>query len=220
MFRTPPPVPAPIGYEVFNAADNTWLMETPKGWAVQAMGEAGGDHSGTQRNGLVTASGNAQIEVTISTTAGLVSGQLLFGSEVVPEGLSGSKASGVSKLQKKSVAKAWKNYKEVKQAVAPNGMGGQYLDDSKNYVNDSRLFEWTATSNSYGLGGKMHGYRACEAGDDLIASVVCQCSERDWIKLKPAFLHVLKNIHEAEQPGKKRGMGLPGMGGTSIPGGP
>ncbi len=218
VFRTPPPVAAPTGYAPFTAADNTWSMETPQGWSQSTKGEAGGDKSGLQGNGVTLSSGNAKIEVTISTSAALATGQLLFGNEVVPESLGGSKASGISKLQKKAVSNNWKGYDETKQNDCPNGMGGQYMDDKK-FVDDTRLYEWTANSNKFGLGGKMHGYRASEAGGDLIAAVVCECSERDWPKLKPAFRHVLGSLHEIRKPGSEKGggMSVPGMGGTRVP---
>ena len=220
LFRTPPPVPAPTGYAPFTSADNAWSMETPTGWHVSASGAAGGDTSNLQQNGVTLTSGNAKIEVTISTVSALMTGQLLFGNEVVPEAMGGSKASGVAKLQKKAVTKRWKGYAETVSPDCPNGMGGDYMDDNKKFVADARLYEWTAASNTFGLGGKMHGYRASEAGGQLIAAVVCECSDRDWATLKPAFRHVLGSVHELKKPGGGKGSGgmsIPGMGGTRVP---
>jgi hypothetical protein len=35
--------------------------------------------------------------------------------------------------------------------------------------------------------GKVHGYRATNLGGERAFYVLCQCSERDWMMLKPAF---------------------------------
>ena len=54
---------------------------------------------------------------------------------------------------------------------------------------------------------------AAIGGGDLIASVVCECKESDWPKLKPAFERVLASIAEAGEP-EGGGIGVPGTGVT------
>lgn len=136
----------------------------------------------------------------------------MFGNEVVPPSLTGSRAASLHKRSGKAVAKNLRNYKEKKAPALKNGMGGMYVDENKKFVSDARMSEYTASANKFGLGGPVHGFRATLAGGELVATVVCQCSERDWPKLKPAFLRVIASVRERKQPDPDEGMTLPGTG--------
>jgi len=199
------PAVVPSTYTTFTSADNTFTCETPNGWNTYATGEASGDKHSTKLNGVYMQSGDAAIEVTFSTVSGLVGSQLLFGKDPTPEAMGGSRAAGVAWMQKRAVAKQFKGYSEKLMPDCPSGMGAMIpgKDPGKDleFVPDARLYEFTASGNWLGFGGKIHGYRATMAGSNLIAAAECHCSEAEWEKLKPAFLHVIEKVQEVSAKG-------------------
>ena len=60
-------------------------------------------------------------------------------------------------------------------------------------MGEARVTEWTAKAELT----QLHGYRATLLGNGLVALVFCKCSERDWVTLKPAFLHIIQSITPA-----------------------
>lgn len=219
VLRTPPPVPAPTSFTEFTSADNKFTVDTPNGWVNTPSGEASGDTNSVRFNGITMARGSTQIEVSMSTIAALMSSQLVFGSGPVPEAMTGSRSSGVNTLQKKGFQSRYKNYEEHMVPTPQTKMGGIVIDEgTKKTRIDGILYEWTADGNRFGLGGKKHGYRGAFAGTELIASVTCECAERDWPKLKPAFDRVMTSVAEINP--KSKNLSLPGAGSVPMPTGP
>jgi len=114
----------------------------------------------------------------------------------------------------------------------PEAMGGMIpgkdTGTDLDFVPDARLYEFTASGNWLGFGGKIHGYRATMAGSNLIAAAECHCSEGEWEKLKPAFLHVIEKVQEVSAKGEDDeddqgsgkafpGGGLPPMAPVGVP---
>jgi hypothetical protein len=215
LLRPTPSATVPTSYGQFTAADGSFTCDAPEGWKQRASGAASGDEKSVGPNGVFFTSGGAEIEITISSVADLMGAQLMFGNEVVPESMGGSRANGVHKINKKAVAKRVKGYKENDINLPPGleaMMGGVVFAGLK-AMPDLRVSEWTATGNQFGFGGPLHGYRASLAGGDIIASAVCRCSERDWPKLKPVFLRVMTSVRENRQAGGRGGsINVPGAG--------
>jgi hypothetical protein len=226
FFALKPPAPAliPTEYEEFTAKDGTFKADTLAGWKVWATGEAAGETTSSKQNGLFMQSGGAKIDITMSRAADMMGAELMFGKEIVPESMTGSRAKSVEKMQKTQgggIAKKYKGYSAKAIPNCPSQMGGIYLENG-DLKNDALLYEFTADSDSMGLGGKKHGYRAYVAGKDLIATVHCESSEVDFPKLKKHFLHIIGNVQEIRQrvPGEEddEGSAMPGMPpGVSIP---
>lgn len=221
FFQTPGAALVPSEFDDFTSADNTYAIQTPKGWDKRASGEAAGDSNGTQANGVFLKSGGAHMEVTFSTVKGLVEGQLLYGKDITPEAMTGSRASGVDKLQKPAVKRKFKGYAEKKVEDVPSGMNASLVDMEKKTIKaDATMYEFTATGDSWGMGGPVHGYRAVLAGQDLIAAVVCYAPEKEFEKLKPSFLKFIESVHELGKKGEDDGSGIPGGGSmpnTNVP---
>lgn len=219
LFRTPPPVPAPTGFTAFTAQNDSFRCETPNGWNLQPTGKAG-VKTDNQTDGILMTNGNAQIRITMVDIAGQMQSELLFGKEIVPESMGGSRANSLHKRSKKVFAARFKEFKETPYSGGiPSKMGGIYFNDSKEMVPDTKMTEFTASSNRWGLGGPVHGFRASLGGGQLIAAVTCYCSERDWEKLKPAFLHVIGSVEEIrhaneDEEGGGGNLGVPGGGGS------
>lgn len=206
VFRTPPPVPAPTGFSSFTAQNNSFACETPDGWDLQPTGEAG-TKTDKQSDGIIMRKGNAEIRVTMVDVAGQMASELLFGSNPVPESVTGSRAGSLHKRSKKAFANRFKGYEEKAVGNIDSKMGGIYFSDSKEMMSDTQVTEFTATSNRWGLGGPLHGYRASLGGGQWIAAVTCVCSERDFQKLRPAFLRVIASVQEMGKPGRLGGGG-------------
>ena len=212
LFRPPAPVPAPTSFAAFTAADLSFACQVPEGWDRRAGGAAGNDKQTLSEDGVFLRSGNARIEVTTNTVASLIKSQLMFGNSIVPEAMEGSRAAAIHSRSKLALSHSLRGYAEKAVPNCPNGMGATLFTGGR-FVPDGLLSEYTARGNYLGLGGPVHGYRASVAGPTLIASVVCQCSEKDWPKLEPAFRRVIGSIHEAGK-AAPQGLQVPGAGGS------
>ena len=210
----------PSGFDDFAAPDESFTMKTPVGWKRRASGMAAGDKDG-RMDGVYSDSGAAHMEVTFSTVSGLVQSQLLYGKDMTPEAMTGSRASGVDNLQKPAVKHKFKGYTEKTIEDVPGGMGGVIADEkTRSFKPDATMHEFTATSDSWGLGGPVHGYRAVLSGSKLIAAVLCYCPEKEWTKLEPSFRKFIGGVQEKRDPNADpNGGGIPGGGlpDTSAP---
>ncbi|MBC8141271.1 MAG: hypothetical protein H7Y38_07495 [Armatimonadetes bacterium] len=220
LFLPSAPVDAPAAYVPFAAADKSFTCELPDKWRVEAMGEASAEAKNSLSNGVEARQSDAYIKVTNSSIAGLITGQLLYGDDPIPQGAFGSRARPIFNDHGKGFKKRFKGYKETKLSPAetqlPKMTGIVQVENTKDFVPDIRLAEFTATGNSYGLGGKRHGYRMAVGGSAQIVNVVCECSERDWVKLKPAFEKVMVSLAEPRPAGLDRG-GVAVPGGATLP---
>lgn len=219
MFRPLGPAAPPAGATVFTAADQAFTCEIPSNWSKTALGTAAEGGGETSSPGVRVTSGGATMEVTFSTVRGLMTGQLLFGSDLTPGSMQGqSNALAVAKLQKKGFPKRYGSYNETKQPSCPSGMGAVILNDEKKFVPDAVLYEFTAQGAGMHQRGAIHGYRAVVAGSTLIATVDCHCDESDWATLKPEFLKFIESIQEAKPAQPKGMLGTSGSLGGSAGG--
>ena len=213
------PVDAPAAYVPFAAADNSFTCELPDKWRVEPQGRASKENRNSIADGVEARQSDACIEVTTSTIAGLLTGQLLYGSGPVPDGLLNSRARPVFNDHGRAFKKRFKGYKETKltptNSQLPPMTNLVLVENTRDMVPDIRLAEFTASGNKYGIGGKRHGYRMAVGGNAEIVNVVCECSERDWTKLKPAFEKVMVSMAEPRRAGMP-GVAVPG-GGAPLP---
>ena len=181
---TPKHATPPTGYTSFIASDKSFSCDAPTGWVTTAADksktEAGNDST---VNGVLFQNNSAQMDITTDSMASLVSADLMKNSG---ETLSSteSRAPALHKQWKTSVSATHKGFQETLVA----GFQGQ--------MGDALLSEWTASGNVFGLGGKVHGYRASLVGGSKTAEVVCSCLESDWPALKPAFLRIITSVTE------------------------
>jgi len=220
LFIPSAPVDAPAAYKPFAAADQSFTCELPDKWQVEALGTANAEEKNSISNGVEARQSDAYIKVTRSSIAGLLAGQLLYGSNPIPEGTFGSRAKPIFNHHGKGFKKRFKNYKETKlslpESQLPKMTNVVQVENTKDMVPDIRFAEFTASGNSYGMGGKRHGYRMAVGGTKEILCVVCECSERDWQKLKPAFERVMVSLAEPRPAGLDRNsVAVPG--GATLP---
>ncbi len=225
LFIPAAPVAPPTAWEPFVAADNTFLCDLPKGWEVHAMGKASAENQPSVGDGVTAKKSNASVEMTVSSVSGLIAGQLLFGDSPVPTGLFNSRAAPIHRASGKRFKTRFRGFKETKVTPTPQmfpKMTGIVADKTgKEFVPDIRWHEYTAGGNQFGFGGKRHGYRVTVGGNQSIVNIVCESSEGDWRKLKPAFERTIVSVAETTAPQGKM-LDLPGdsvlpMGGQ-VPG--
>jgi len=189
---------APTAWTTFTAQDKSFSVAAPGGWETTPSDKAQqmvGKDSTT--GGVLFQSGSATIDITTDTVATLVAYDVLH-NNADPQTLTGSKAGVLHKQWKIATSAIHKGYQETK------------VSDFEQKMGDARLSEWTANGNVFGLGGRVHGYRASLVGGSTTAVVVCQCLDSDWPALKPAFLHVIASVTSPEPPAAP-GAGLPPM---------
>lgn len=190
---------APTSWTTFTAQDKSFSCAAPGGWETtpsdRAQQMVGKDAT---TGGVLFRSGSATIDITTDTVATLVAYDVMH-NNADPQTLTGSRAGVLHKQWKIATSAIHKGYQETKVADFEQKMG------------DARLSEWTANGNVFGLGGRVHGYRASLVGGSTTAVVVCQCLESDWPALKPAFQHVIASVTSPEPPPTSPGMGLPPM---------
>ena len=188
---------APTSWDTFTAQDKSFSVAAPGGWETTPSDRAQqmvGKDSTT--GGVLFRSGSATIEVTTDTVATLMSYILVHGDGNT-DALTGPKAVSLHKQWKIATSAIHKGYRETK------------VTEFESQMDDARLSEWTANGNVFGLGGKIHGYRASLVGGNLTAVVVCQCLESDWPAMKPAFRHVIATVTPPAPPPGDPGAGLP-----------
>ena len=228
LFRAPARATVPTAYAPYTSGDQLWGFDAPQGWTRTASGAATGDPHAVGFNAVTCSSGSAEINISISTVSGLIQNQLLFGNNITPEAMGGSHANGIQKSTLKPFKKTFRDYQETEIAASlPWKMGGEVvkgfsaggvsMPDIKTEP-DVKVAEFKASSNQWGLGGPVHGYRATLGGSTLIAYAVCQCSERDWPAVKPTFERVLASVHETERATKSVNSqpSVGGMGGGNL----
>ena len=186
----------PTTWTTFTASDKSFSCAAPGGWETTTSDKAqqmvGKDQT---TGGVQFRSGSASIEITTDTVATLMSYILVHGNGDT-DALTGAKAGSLHKQWKIATSAIHKGYQETTVAPIDQNMG------------DARLSEWTANGNVFGLGGRVHGYRASLVGGNLTAVVVCQCLDSDWPALKPAFRHVIASV-KPPAPAARRGRGRP-----------
>ncbi|MBB6051403.1 hypothetical protein [Armatimonas rosea] len=211
LLRPLGPAALPTGTTPFLAADQAFACDIPTNWDKTPLGTAAEGGQTTTSPGVRVTSGGGTMEVTFSTVRGLMTGQLLFGNELTPGSMQGqSNALAVANLQKKGVRKRLAGYQETKQPACPSGMGAMIIGESKTFVADAVLYEFTAQGAGLHQRGAIHGYRAVVAGATLIGAVLCWCDESDWPKLKPEFLKFIGSIKEARPSQPKSMLGTSG----------
>ncbi|MGC4045899.1 MAG: hypothetical protein QM758_19075 [Armatimonas sp.] len=235
----------PVAWASFSAPDGSFACESPEGWTVRGTGHAAeGGSKMSEDNGVHMDSGAAHVEVSFSSVSGLVTKQLLFGKEMTPEAMTGSRANGVFSSQKSGMKKRFNELTETpipapesKMASIDRGslaaLGGasgssgnseelKELKDLKElFKPDIRIVEFTGKKSGLGMGRPVQGIRATLGGREQIASVVCYCPPGDYAALKPSFLRVIGSITETRKPGDgSMTLQAPGFGGVTVPGSP
>ncbi len=219
LFIPSAPVDAPTEWTTFTASDQSFACELPKKWEIKSEGNASTSTEAAISDGVTAKRGDADVEVSVSSVTGLIKAQLMFGDDPIPSGFAHSRATPIYQAHGRVFKKRFAHYKSKRVEPTPEmipRMTGIVPDENnRELLPDLRWSEWTASGNQYGFGGKRHGYRTTVGGNNYIVNVVCECSERDWPKLKPAFERMIVSVSEPRKAGPGGGVAVPGGG--SLP---
>lgn len=224
----------PVAWASFSAPDGSFTCDTPEGWSVQGTGHASaGGTKLAEDNGVHMDSGGAHVEVSMSSVAGLMTSQLLFGKEITPESMTGSRANGVFTGQKRGIKKRFSSLTEAsipapeskmamldKSSLDALGGAADNAELKDLFKPDIRIVEFTGKKTGLGLGRPVKGIRATLGGRELIASVVCYCPPGDYPAMKPSFLKIIGSVAETRKSDGSMRLQAPGFSGMDLPGGP
>ncbi len=193
--RKPESIPAPTAFVPFEASDKSFEGEGPKGWQRRRSVGLGGMGSGVRFEhaaaSIVIASdlqGSLMGDIARANNA-----QFENMAGMLPEGMQNAMPKAVPPVEalhiagKKAAAKDLKDYDEkpIQPLESPLGEG--------------RTCEFTGEKEGLIGGGKQHGYRVMILGGERRISVFCQCPDRDWNTLKPAFQRVIGSLKPGKQ---------------------
>ena len=61
-------------------------------------------------------------------------------------------------------------------------------------LGEARVSEFTGERSGFPAPVKMHGYRTTILNNERRVTVLCECPESDWSRLKPAFDRVIGSL--------------------------
>lgn len=189
-------------YSQFVAGDKAFACDYPGGWKVTSGQPQGIASFAYFKKGAAEISIDANLQGSLMADmmrseqimaenagadfAGGGGGGAIPGMEQIPGGAglgASDRRPPVERLHeagKESFAEDKENYEE--QGPAP----------LQSHLGDGRLS--TFSYKAGGWSGKMKGYRATILASDKLFSVVCECPERDFNTIKPAFDRVLQSL--------------------------
>ena len=195
----PEKVSAPTSYASFVATDKAFQCTYPSGWKAR-QGQPQGIASWAEFK-----KGSAIIEID-ATLQGSLQGDILTAQQSMADnmggdfaGVSGGGMPGVPGMPGEGGGAQRRPPVETLHEA-----GAEAQEDEKDDYNelapqkfpsamgDARISEYTYTGDNWS--GKKHGYRVTILGGDKLFSINCECTERDWPLLKPAFIKTLNSI--------------------------
>ena len=177
-------VAAPTAYAPYAAVDKSFTCDQPTGWARTMTGVEGGNGAT-----VVFKSGGARVLVGNDFVGSLSGDMITAANNQAPsvDPITGQPlpppTPPVEKLhaeEAKHMADKYGDYDE------------QPMQPLQSPVGDARISEWTGTGGI--MAGKLHGYRVTMLGTERRFIVVCQCPERNWAVLQPAFLRMIQSV--------------------------
>ena len=180
----PEPLKAPTAFAPFVASDKSFACESPVGWKSASAAE----HAVTQ--GVLFKNGSAKIDITADLAGSLMgdiaaAGNNMAGMGGMVPGMPGAPppkppVETVHEMAQRSMAKNLAEFEPTPMKPLQSSIG------------EARYSEYTAKGGL--LEGKIRGYHITILGGERRVNVICQCPERDWKTLKPAFSRVVQSL--------------------------
>lgn len=159
----------------FAPKDAAFRLRHPAGWKSETGSRPDNMYSWAKFNG-----GSAKINVTADTKGSLMAGQNTDGN--LPPGSELAPVHRAHELYKKTAAEEYSDYKESE----PTLFSGSQLGEG-------RIAAFTASGGGL-FGSKLRGYRVTLLTNDRRITLLCDCPEADFEKLKPTFLAVCRSV--------------------------
>jgi len=166
----------PDSYEDYNSNKGVFQCKAPVGW----------EKAGGGRDTYISAkfsSAGAEIKISASASSSLRGD--IAQSQNQMAGLDATEAEELSPVaqvheeHKGQLEQSLGEYQEVTTETIESGFG------------EGRRTEFTSSTT---FGGGVHGYMATFLGRDYGIMAVCQCPEKHWESLRPAFEEVIASL--------------------------
>jgi hypothetical protein len=170
-----PAADAALASVSFSPKDGAFKIRHPQGWEAETGSRPDNTYSWARFT-----KGSAKIQVFAD-----VQGSLMSGSDVNRDQEEGSEFAPVHnahELYQKTAAKEYSDYKESEPGVFKGSS-----------VGEGRVATFSASTGGI-LGTKLKGYRITLLTNNRRISILCECPERDFEKLKPTFLAVSRSV--------------------------
>jgi hypothetical protein len=181
-------IPAPTAFVKFQAPDQSFVVDQPRGWTSTTSGSEGVETS------VDFTAGNAKVSVG-SDLAGSLYGDIAQAQNNQLANM--SSLAGVSTtaqvppidkihmMGRQEVAGSYSNYEEqpMETITAKIGVG--------------RISEFTGQGGTFV--GPVHGYRATFLDSQRSVTVLAVCPRRNWTILAPTFVHEIQSVGPGSQ---------------------
>jgi hypothetical protein len=162
---------APDSFSAYESPEAVFHLDYPSGWKVSS--------SGIKGNYAVTIEkSSALIQVSESLRGSLI-GDIANSGARGDESDERSPVAQVHAVKKQDLADEFNRYEEGKPEFVKARFGKVARSEFK---------------ASAGLGLRVHGFRATALAGMTSFDVVCQCSERNWEMLRPAFERAIASL--------------------------
>lgn len=168
----------PTSYSNYSSKDGTFACEYPEGWEAKGGGKQGPVWA-------KFSSGSALIHFKATVSGSLMNDAM--GGRGVEGGLP-PQLEPVHRIHLRYLKTAEEDFNDYTEAA-----GSPLVFDCQ--LGPARVSEFTASSS---FGSAIHGYRATIIGFNKGVTLYCTCPESEWLKVKPAFNHVLSTLKRGE----------------------
>jgi len=182
--QKPEPIPAPTGFVAYTAKDQTFKCQAPKDWDREDSGTGG-----ALMASAIFRKGNAKVDITSDLIGSLMGDIIESGdrqmSGMLPGGMAPQARPAVEKLhlqEKAGMKSRIKGYEETEMRAFTSPLG------------EARVSEFTGEKPGFPAPVKVRGYRTTILGNERRVTVLCECPEPDWSRLKPAFNRVIGSL--------------------------
>jgi hypothetical protein len=158
-----------------SAKDGAFRLRAPQGWETDT-----GSRSDNTFSWVKLTKDPAIIDINADITGSLMSGSDLGGQ--YEEGSELAPVHRAHEFYKKQVAEQFSDYVETKPALFKGADLGE-----------GRLSMFTASTGGL-FGSKLRGYHVTLLTRDRRVSIICQCPEKDFPKLKATFLAICRSL--------------------------
>jgi hypothetical protein len=162
------PTPTPTAFVPFGAKDRSFSIEYPKGWEIANSG-ARPDGMGSNARFV---GGRAQIAVETDVAGSLMSG---IGAGPVTDPNDNEPLRFAHQQKLDNIKEDYSSYSEDEPKAIQTGMGPGMISEFK-------------------ANGGLHGYHLTILNSNRRVTVLCQCPEGEWKRLKPSFDRVIQSV--------------------------
>jgi hypothetical protein len=172
-------IETPTNFERWNDKDAAFAIDYPAGWAASGGGKNGVKWAEFSKGSAVIKLDFDTASSIVGDIAGAASGGNVVGNVEGDEDPNRRVPVDTShEFNKQKTELLYTNYKEKDAVKYRCGLG------------DARKSEFKSSS----LTGEIRGYRSTALTINNGVIIICECPKEQWLRLRPAFDHVLESV--------------------------